>query len=283
MLRTLGLTVALQKERTRMDEQSIPAEVPLVGHTVEPVVVRLSDSVTLIHGDCGTLLPIECDAIISDPPYGIGYVHSGKGSPPFGRRIGAAKRHGQEWAKIVGDDKPFDPSNLLYAKQVILWGANNYAARLPQGVGRWLVWDKADGRYEVDSFGDAEIAWHNQGKACRIFPYAWKGVYCVKNGENNGRRYHPTQKPVGLMQWCIKQSKVPEGATVLDPYMGSGTTGIACIRTGRKFIGIEIDAGHFETARKRIEAELMQGTFDFSGGASAPTHNTELMGGEGVP
>jgi DNA modification methylase len=256
------------------DQAAIAPQAP--AHTVEPVVVRLSDSVTLIHGDCGTLLPIECDAIISDPPYGIGYVHSGKGSPPIGRRIGAAKRHGQEWAKIVGDDKPFDPSNLLYAKQVILWGANNYAARLPQGVGRWLVWDKADGRYEVDSFGDAEIAWHNQGKACRIFPYAWKGVYCVKNGENNGRRYHPTQKPVGLMQWCIKQSKVPEGATVLDPYMGSGTTGIACIRTGRKFIGIEIDAGHFETARKRIEAELMQGTFDFSGGASAPTHNTRI-------
>ena len=78
------------------------------------------------------------------------------------------------------------------------------------------------------------------------------------------------------MEWCMDRAKVPQGATVLDPYMGSGTTGVACIRTGRKFIGVEIDPAHFETARKRLEAELAQGTLDFGGGAEAPTQNPRL-------
>jgi site-specific DNA-methyltransferase (adenine-specific) len=88
------------------------------------------------------------------------------------------------------------------------------------------------------------------------------GVYCRRDLSMNAiaaSREHPCQKPVGLMAWCMERAKVPAGATVLDPYMGSGTTGIACIRTGRKFIGIEIDADHFATARLRLEKELRQG------------------------
>lgn len=206
----------------------------------------------LYLGDCLEILPTlpKVDAVIADPPYGISYVHSGKGSSPIGRKAGSAKRHGAEPSRIKGDDVPFDPTPFLVAKDVILWGANHFCMRLPSGIGRWLVWDKADGRYEVDSFGDAEIAWHNRGKANRIFRYAWKGVYCVKNGENNGVREHPTMKPIGLMRWCIGQCGEP--ACILDPFMGSGTTGVACVNLGRKFIGIEIEPKYFDIACERI-------------------------------
>jgi DNA modification methylase len=82
-------------------------------------------------------------------------------------------------------------------------------------------------------------------------------------GEENGKqRLHPAQKPVALMAWCLEQAKVPKGALVADPYMGSGTTAVACIRTGRRFIGFEEDPQHFETARARVERELRQGALE---------------------
>ena len=88
------------------------------------------------------------------------------------------------------------------------------------------------------------------------------GVYCFRDLSMTAEalaREHPTQKPVPLMRWCMDRAKVQPGETVLDPFMGSGTTGVACIRTGRKFIGIEIDEGYFQIARKRLENELAQG------------------------
>jgi DNA modification methylase len=80
--------------------------------------------------------------------------------------------------------------------------------------------------------------------------------------ENNGKVAHPTQKPIALMAWCMDKAKVPEGATVLDPYMGSGSTGIAALRTGRRFIGIEKDPEHFKNALERIQRELSQMTLN---------------------
>ena len=86
-----------------------------------------------------------------------------------------------------------------------------------------------------------------------MFRYSGNGLMAKEK-----ERVHPTQKPVALMQWCIGLTKIPTGATVLDSFMGSGTTGIACIRTGRKFIGIEKDPDYFQTAKERIEKELQQ-------------------------
>ncbi len=262
--------------------------------SLQNVVVRLSDSVTLIHGDCRSVLPLKCetcfgdgvlvpvggeeskcpncdrgtvriDAIISDPPYGMGLTH--------GNRAKTAKQKdahlwGKQWGTIAGDDKPFDPSPWLHAAVTVLWGANHYCAELPSGK-KWLCWFK--GTPDGMSYSDCELAWTSvDGGGVEMKSILWSGF---RRETEVREHYHPTQKPVTLMEWCMERAKVPQGATVLDPYMGSGTTGIACIRTGRKFIGIEIDAGHFETARKRMEAELMQGTFDFVGGAVAPTHN----------
>jgi site-specific DNA-methyltransferase (adenine-specific) len=205
--------------------------------------------VRLILGDALAVLPTlqGIDCILTDPPYGIGLNtdnsrFSGGTAGNIAKRgngVGSAKGK-----RIVNDDKPFDPTPLLaYGKQQIIWGWNRYPDKLPPGT--CLVWLK---RFD-DAFGsflsDAELAWMSKGH----------GVYCKRDLSNNSianERVHPTQKPLSLMRWCL--SFLPEGCTVLDPYMGSGTTGVACVQTGRNFIGIEIDPRYFAIAQKRIEA-----------------------------
>lgn len=219
--------------------------------------VQLSDNVTIIHGDCLACIPIEADAVVSDPPYGIDWDTDYRRFTK-GRDV-ARKNH----TPIANDAKPFDPMPWLGFKTVVLFGATCYASRLP--VGSWLVWDKrfANGKAFL---ADGEAAWMNRGHGLYIYSETAQGFVRKEPIE------HPTQKLVGVMQWCMDKAKVPEEALVLDPYMGSGTTGIACIRTGRKFIGIEIDAGHFATARARLENELRPGRLPLE----FDTHNNAL-------
>lgn len=211
------------------------------------------EGVTLYHGDCLELLPIAADAVISDPPYGMNLDtdnsrFSGGNTASIARRgngIGTG-----EGKPILHDDEPFDPSPWLDYPAVVLFGSNHFAQRLP--VGTTLVWLKRHDAAFGSFLSDAELAWMKGGH----------GVYAKRDLSMNGEalaRCHPCQKPAGLMTWVMERSKVPHGATVLDPYMGSGTTGIACIRTGRKFIGIEKDKRHFDTACERIQRELAQG------------------------
>ena len=186
-------------------------------------------------------LGVRADAIVTDPPYGIGWAHRGGG------RGLSSKRH---TTPIIGDDVAFDPGPWLQrSDEIVLWGANHFAARLPHG--RWLAWNKLADLAPFDSFSDVEFAWHNRRGADRIYSLLWKGLL---QGEkiNNGLREHPTQKPVALMGWCLDQAKVFAGAVVADPYMGAGSTGVACMRRGCRFIGIEIDEGYFRTACRRI-------------------------------
>lgn len=207
--------------------------------------------VVIYHADCRDVLPTlaNVDAVISDPPYGMDWNpettrFSGGNNP--GQR--SAGRNDQQ--KVMHDNEPFDPSPWLAWKKVVLFGSNHFGSRLP--VGTKLVWIKRND----DAFGsflsDAEEAWMKGGH----------GIYCKRDLSMNAEtatRCHPTQKPVGLMAWCMDKAKVAEGETVLDPFMGSGTTGIACIRTGRRFIGIEKDPAHYATALERIKRELSQG------------------------
>ena len=214
--------------------------------------LRISDSVTLILGDCLAHLPIiAADFLVTDPPYGIAHK-SGGGN---GGKWDFVRHQGQT---ISGDEKPFDPAPMLaLGLPFIMWGANFFSDKLP-GCG-WLVWDKRPGIEDMKfNRSDAELAANSGSKTVKTFRHLWHGI-C--RDSDVGEHLHPTQKPVPLMAWCMEQARVPEGATVLDPYMGSGTTGIACIRTGRKFIGIERDPKHFETAVQRIRAELTQTTF----------------------
>ena len=212
----------------------------------------ISDA-TLYLGDCRGVLPTlgRVDAVCTDPPYGIGFQYSGGGKSKLhtGYRNGTDKPNARQ--PFAGDDAPFDPADWL-AWPCILWGANHYARRLPEG-GRWLAWNKLGDLEPWDSFSDVEIAWCSSPGNDRIFSHLWKGL-CQKGAGT--KRDHPTQKPVELMEWCL--GFLPNAQTILDPFMGSGTTGVACARLGRKFIGIELEPRYFDIACRRIEAAHRQ-------------------------
>lgn len=229
---------------------------------VERLIGRLC-SATLYLADCHDLLPIEADAVVSDPPYGMNWntdtTRFSRGQSEHSlRKYGSGR---DDWGDIEGDAEPFDPAPWLEFPKVVLWGANHYAARLP--VGTSLIWLKKYDHMFGKFLSDAEIGWMKTGY----------GVYCFRHEFSTSRRAkeihgtagfdlspgHPTQKPVALMDWCLRRAKVPDGGIVLDPFMGSGTTGVACIRRGVNFIGVEKDERYFEVALKRLRAEISQG------------------------
>lgn len=204
----------------------------------------------LYRGDSLELLQaglLKCDAIVSDPPYGIGFQHSGRG-------MGLAARSDE---KIIGDDAPFDPSPWLEhagERPIVLFGADHFKTRLPEG-GRFICWDKSCGQGPAASFSDAEFAWTNRRNARSIFRHVWMGLARAGDGfdgKSKGRA-HVSQKPVSLMAWCIEHARIGLDKVVLDPYMGSGSTGVAALLSGRRFVGVEIDLAHFATACARIE------------------------------
>lgn len=235
----------------------------------------------LILGDCRFILPTigKVDAVVTDPPYGQNIntnVEGAKGAKyRTGFRGGASvvdanarlrasggKLHSTRLAVrhpegIVGDGEPFDPNHLIsLAPEVLIWGAHKFAHSLPEGS--WLVWDKVPTGKMRDQ-GDGEAAWINRKQPLRIFRLLWDGV-CVGSAARSEvtagqSRVHPTQKPLALMAWCLDFIK---GNIVLDPYMGSGSTGVAAIRAGRKFIGIEIEKHYFDIACHRIEEAYKQ-------------------------
>jgi site-specific DNA-methyltransferase (adenine-specific) len=200
-------------------------------------------------GDCLEILPTleagSVDAVVTDAPYGIDHK-SGRNT---GGKWHNVKHQG---VRIYGDDRPFDPAHILsLGVPIVMWGANFYSDRLPGGG--WLVWNKRLGIEEMKfNRSDAELAYISGKKTVKTFHYMWHGI-CRE--DEIGFHDHPTQKPVKLMLWCFRQLGLKEGDTVLDPYMGSGTTGVACVRAGLNFIGIEIDPGYFAIAQKRIAAE----------------------------
>jgi DNA modification methylase len=216
--------------------------------------VILSPSVTLYHADCREVLPHIAggvDAVIADPPYGMRWnVDSTRFS---GGRYKMGKGR-SDYAEILGDAEPFDPAPWLGFRRVVLWGWNHFAARTP--VGTTLVWLKKHDHLLGTFLSDAEIAWMRGGHGVYVFRKPFPNT--TRKKETNGRSVHPMQKPVSLMAWCMKRAGVPEGACVLDPYMGSGTTGIACLRTGRRFIGVEKSAVYFEAAVERLSREIEQ-------------------------
>ena len=207
------------------------------------------DGITIYHGDCLEIIGAidGVDAVVSDPPYGIGYV-KGKGGRRGAYSAPVVKRNIEP---VSGDDKPFDPSPFLAYKHVILWGANHYAQRLPHG--RWIAWNKLGDKEPWDSFSDVEFAWQNGRGKDRMFSMLWKGI-CQGDGSQEPRN-HPTQKPLRLMRWCM--GLVPDAETILDPFMGSGTTIVAARAEGRKAIGIEIEERYCEIAAKRLSQGVL--------------------------
>jgi site-specific DNA-methyltransferase (adenine-specific) len=218
-----------------------------------PEWVSPDGRVRLINADCLAVrdsLP-DVDAVIADPPYGMNWNTD---STRFSGGIDREARYGlgrNDWGDIAADNKPFDPSPWLDYERVVLWGSNHYGARLP--VGTTLIWLKKPESLYGTFLSDAEVAWMKGGY----------GVYCHHKNfpppsrmyEGGGKCTHPTQKPIGLMAWCIEKCKTPDDGLVLDPYAGSCTTAIACARTNRRCIAIEIDPTHYATGVKRLERE----------------------------
>jgi DNA modification methylase len=201
---------------------------------------------TLYLGDCLEILPTlpHMDAVITDPPYGIG----------ADRNLRANKRHGnaavasKDYGEAAWDSRPPEQSalDLIAGKGTwsIFWGGN-YFHFDPSAC--WLVWDKDNGD---NGYADCELAWTNLPRAVRKFRWRWMGMLQELAGQKKEIREHPTQKPVALLEWCIQLC--PNANTVLDPFMGSGTTGVACANLGRQFIGVEIHESYFQIACERI-------------------------------
>ena len=219
---------------------------------------QLSDDITLFCGDCLEVMPTlgKVDAVVTDPPYGIGADKAAKAAAeqrkaakarPLGQRTKAGRGWVDYGATAWDDVRPSSDIFTLMlsiSRHQIIWGGNYFTDLLPPTM-QWLVWDKGQRDF---SLADCEIAWGSQHKAARIFNYARASA--LADG-----KVHPTQKPIALMKWCIE--KLPTDAqTILDPFMGSGTTGVACVKLGRKFIGIELDEAYFDIACKRIEDAL---------------------------
>lgn len=203
--------------------------------------VEVIGDARLYLGDCLEILPTlpKVDAVITDPPYGIGAdTHAGK------VENGWRQYDCGGWDKDRPPREAFDLMRAAAPLQVI-WGGNYFTDYLPPTM-QWLSWDKGQDGF---SLADFELAWSSQNKAARRinFPRA----LALKDGKE-----HPTQKPLAVMRWTLEQAGRP--SQVLDPYMGSGTTGVACVEFGLSFIGIEREPKYFDIACRRIEQAYKQ-------------------------
>ena len=211
----------------------------------EPVTIG---DATLYLGDCRDILPTldKVDAVVTDPPYGIGEA---AGANKSRSKLAVAKDYGDD----AWDNEPIAPETLAMVRAAARWQVifgGNYYECPPAKC--WLVWDKQNG---ASDFADCELAWTNLPKAVRLIQYRWAGML---RANNEPRGDHPTQKPIGVMRWCIGHLPEPN-ETILDPFMGSGTTGVAAVQMGRKFIGIERERRYFDIACERIEQAQRQG------------------------
>ena len=190
----------------------------------------------IINGDCIEVMKYipdnSVDLVLTDPPYGIkaDKMTMGSGNHKWDKNI-------NDWDNFIPDKKYFDEIFRI-SKNQIIWGGNYFTEYLKSSV-HWLIWDKLNPNL---SFAEAELAWVNNGKRVRIF----------KQYSANLEKYHPTQKSIELIKWCVVNYS-EEGQTILDPFLGSGTTAVACQTLHRNFIGIEISKEYCEIAENRLK------------------------------
>ena len=204
------------------------------------------DGITIYHGDCREILPSlgPFDLCLTDPPYGIGANRM-----TLGNGFRKVYRGESDW-----DAKPIHVGDISTIREVsqwqIIWGGNYFD--LPPARG-WLVWDKGTGD---NDYADCELAWTNLDSVVKKFTRSWVGANAKERGDAD--RFHPTQKPVDLMKWAIQRAPSPQ--TIIDPYVGSGTTLVAAKQLGRQAIGIELEEIYCEVAAMR----LSQGVLDLA-------------------
>jgi site-specific DNA-methyltransferase (adenine-specific) len=212
--------------------------------------VKTMADIELILGDCLEKLKAipdnSIDLVLTDPPYGIGETAEKNNS-----RDGACeptKYDSYIWDKTRIGKKYIDEILRVSRNQIIFGG--NYYTDFLQPSSCWIVWDKREKDSIKNDFADCEMAWCSFKKSARMFRYLWSGML-QKDMAHKEKRIHPTQKPIKLMEFCINNFSTV-GQTILDPFMGSGTTGVAAVALSRKFIGMEIDPTYFKMAEKRI-------------------------------
>lgn len=228
-----------------MTQDTAAMSAPSAGSTTVPFAPYYQDeAVTIYNADCRKVLPFleRFDLLLTDPPYGIGDkwadgVMDGK------RGSSRLWGHGENWDRDTAPDWLIRYAESLAADSII-WGGNYYGLR-----GRcWLIWDK------VQSFSgaDAELAFTTLDKPVRAFRMSRIDAY---QNCSDDKKSHPTQKPLPLIRWCL--GLVPDAATVLDPFMGSGTTLVAAKLEGRKAVGIEISEKYCEAAANRLRQGVL--------------------------
>lgn len=231
-------------------------------------------------GDCidylKTLPDKSVDFVITDPPYGIGinkmnFVKSGA------VKVGGAYRndytdHPTDWDENGLTEEYFKEIKRV-SKQQIIFGANHFASVLPDSR-CWIVWDKRTQSKYNNDFADCELAWTSMDKPSRIIRFLWSGMlqHDMKNKE---KRYHPTQKPIKVMQEIIEMF-TEKGQTILDPFMGVGSTCIACKQSGRNFIGIEKEEKYFKIAQKRLSQKVLFPLAEQQEGGAIPPKDKSL-------
>ena len=201
---------------------------------MEPVTIGRA---TLYLGDCRDILPTlpKVDAVVTDPPYGLGKKMQG------GTWAVKASHYADMHEWDLEAKQEWIDDILALGVPAIVWGGNYFSVPASRG---WLSWCKPD----FPTMADMELAWTNLDRPAK----RW-----VSGRTPDGEKSHPTQKPVALMKWCL--GFVPKAQTILDPFMGSGTTGVAAVQMGRDFIGIEREPKYFDIACRRIEQAQRQG------------------------
>ena len=208
--------------------------------------IEVIGNATLYLGDCRELLPTlpKVDAVITDPPYGLGIDGQKECIRPNKSQL---RKHHEKlgWDADIPDASLMELA-LSAGHEQIVWGGNYFSRDLPASRG-WLVWFKGQTGLTMS---DGELAWTSLNMPLRV-----KNLHRTHLWQEGPE--HPTQKPTDLMEWCL--SFLPGAMTIIDPFMGSGTTGVACMNLGRKFIGIEREPKYFDIACRRIEDAQRQG------------------------
>ena len=211
------------------------------------------DRATIYCGDCREILPTlgAFDLLLTDPPYGINYKPEGGGKGKNGKEYPAKRFTNADC--VIGDGEIFNPACILeLAENMVVWGGSNFADQLPATRG-WLVWDKKCGINRDNQFSDCELAWTNWNRPIKLYTHRWTGYN--RDSERDTPRQHPTQKPIDLMRWCITLAGDIE--TIIDPFMGSGTTLHAAKLEGKHATGIEIEEKYCEIAARRLEQGVL--------------------------
>jgi len=208
-----------------------------------------SGGIAIYHSPCEKVLPFldSVDLVLTDPPYGQAVAKKGKTG---GNNRAIAKDYGiQTW------DEKKPPAWLLgmtidAGQKAIIWGGNHFTLTAETC---WLVWDK---NRHGTTFAECELAWTNLGGGIRRLKWLWDGFWQEQMGDKKEPRYHPTQKPVAVMRWAINQAP-DDVQTVLDPFMGSGTTLVAAKLEGKRAIGIEREERYCEIAAERLRQGVL--------------------------